>query len=83
MIDTAEKRRSVAGIPFWVGLGVTPNALKDAEWRQQVGWGYSGIPVGAAVVVVTRLTRSTKATQRITIDARSNIQNPNTARRIR
>lgn len=43
-IDTAEKRRSISGIPFiplWPG--VTPNASKDGEWRQQVGWGYSGI----------------------------------------
>ena len=44
-IDTAEKRRSAAGVGFWVsGPGVTPNAAKDAEWRQQAGWGYSGIP---------------------------------------
>ena len=47
-IDDAEKRRSVAGIPFWVGLGVTPNASKDQEWRQQSGWGYSGILAGGA-----------------------------------
>lgn len=50
-IDTAEKRRSVAGIPFWIGLGVTPNVAKDAEWRQQAGWGYSGIAAGGAPVV--------------------------------
>ena len=44
-IDTAEKRRSAAhaGKKF-VGKGVTPNADKDIEWRQQAGWGYSGIP---------------------------------------
>ena len=42
-IDTAEKRRSVAGIAYWLFLGVTPNVAKDAEWRQQSGWGYSGI----------------------------------------
>ena len=48
MIDTAEKRRSAAGVPFWVGLGVTPNVAKDAEWRQQAGWGYSGISAGEA-----------------------------------
>lgn len=40
-IDTDEKRKAVAGIPF--GLGVTPNASKDVEWRQQVGYSYSGI----------------------------------------
>lgn len=40
-IDTAEDRRSVAGVS--VGWGITPNTLKDAEWRQQVAWNYSGI----------------------------------------
>lgn len=45
-IDTAEKRRSASGVPFLpLGPGVTPNATKDHEWRQQVGWGYSGIVV--------------------------------------
>lgn len=44
-IDNAEKRRSVAGIS--VGFGITPNASKDLEWRQQVGWSYSGIATGA------------------------------------
>ncbi len=47
-IDTAEKRRCVAGIPL--GTGVTPNAVKDQEWRQEVGWGYCGILAAAAVV---------------------------------
>lgn len=52
-IDTAEKRRSVAGIPFFpLGPGVTPNASPDQEWRQQVGWGYSGILAAEAVVAV-------------------------------
>lgn len=46
-IDTAEKRRSAAGVPFVVlGPGVTPNAAKDQEWRQQSAWSYSGILVG-------------------------------------
>lgn len=48
-IDTAEKRRSVAGINRLWGPGVTPNAAKDAEWRQQAGFGYSGIAAGEAV----------------------------------
>ncbi len=48
-IDNAEKRRSVAGIPFFIFLGVTPNTLKDREWRQQVGWGYSGITGSTSV----------------------------------
>ena len=49
-IDTAEKRRSVAGIT--VGWGITPNASKDAEWRAQVAWNYSGIAFGEPAVVV-------------------------------
>ena len=43
-IDTAEKRKSasgVGGVPLIPG--VTPNSLKDAEWRQQSAWSYSGI----------------------------------------
>jgi len=43
-IDSAEKRRSLVGIITGVmSIGVTPNASKDKEWRQQSGWGYSGI----------------------------------------
>lgn len=43
-IDNAEKRRSAASVLFvgWLP-GVTPNASKDAEWRQQAAWSYSGI----------------------------------------
>ena len=53
-IDSAEKRRSAAGVGFWViGPGVTPNASQDGEWRQQAGWGYSGILVSAVVAAVT------------------------------
>jgi hypothetical protein len=54
VIDSAEKRRSAAGTVF-PGLGVTPNASKDAEWRQQAGWGYSGIAAGAGVAPVDRI----------------------------
>ena len=46
-IDNAEKRKSVAGIPFHIFLGVTNNASKDQEWRQQAAWGYSGIAADA------------------------------------
>lgn len=47
-IDTAEKRRSAAGVSVLGMLGgsVTPNAAKDVEWRQQAGWSYSGIAPG-------------------------------------
>lgn len=43
-IDSAPKRKSVAGLPFHIfGPGVTPDSTPGQEWRQQVGWGYSGI----------------------------------------
>lgn len=45
-IDSAEKRRAAANLHHRVGPGVTPNASKDAEWRTQVGYGYSGIAAG-------------------------------------
>jgi hypothetical protein len=51
-IDTAEKRRSLSGIQWSMMPGVTMNAAKDREWRQESGWGYPGIvPVGEAPVV--------------------------------
>lgn len=46
-IDTAEKRRSLSGIQTTLLPGVTPNAGKDQEWRQESGWGYSGILASA------------------------------------
>lgn len=52
-LDNAEKRRSAAGVGFFiVGPGVTPNVSQDAEWRQQSAWGYSGIPAAAPSVRV-------------------------------
>lgn len=49
-IDTAEKRRSIAGIGGRRSRpGVTPNAAKDAEWRQEVGRSYSGIAASGIV----------------------------------
>ena len=54
-IDTAEKRRAVAGIAFIpLGPNVTPNISKDVEWRQQVAWSYSGIAPDAPVVGVVK-----------------------------
>ena len=49
-IDSREKRQSAAGVgmlPF--PTTPTSNASKDAEWRQQAGWGYSGIASGEPV----------------------------------
>ena len=43
-IDSAEKRKSVAGIGAHpMGPAATPNSGRDAEWRQEAGWGYPGI----------------------------------------
>lgn len=42
-IDNREKRQSVVGINRVVGVSVTPNSGKDQEWRQEAGYGYSGI----------------------------------------
>lgn len=48
-IDTAEKRRSISGINYTAGPGVTPNSSQDQEWRQEVGYGYSGILVSEPI----------------------------------
>lgn len=50
-IDTAEKRKSLVGLQYWSGPGVTPNASPDQEWRQEAGYSYSGILAGGAPVV--------------------------------
>jgi hypothetical protein len=64
-IDTAAKRRSAAGVPFLpLGPGVTPDAAKPVAWRQQVGWGYSGIPAGAGPPPVTPSVRTFAAVGR-------------------
>lgn len=59
-IDTAAKRRSVSGILTGiVSVGVTPG-ITNAAWRQDVGWGYRGIPVNpappVAAVLIDRFT---------------------------
>ena len=50
-IDNAEKRKSIIGIFYVAGPGVTPNALKDAEWRQESGYSYAGISAGTPSLV--------------------------------
>lgn len=56
-IDNAEKRRSVAGIAAHpLGPAVTPNVAKDAEWRLQAAWSYSGIAAAAPAVATGRST---------------------------
>ena len=44
MIDNREKRQSVIGIHYASSVSPTSNASPDQEWRQQAGFGYSGIP---------------------------------------
>lgn len=52
-LDTREKRQSAAVIShYFMGPNVTPNVGKDAEWRQEAGWGYAGIAAGAPVAIV-------------------------------
>jgi hypothetical protein len=59
MIDTAAKRRSAGGVAFLpLGPGVTPNAAKNAAWRQQAGWGYSGIAADSPPAATERLRMS-------------------------
>lgn len=60
-IDNAEKRRSISGIQGLIP-GVTPNASKDGEWRQQSGWSYSGIsPIAVILQVSCTLVNRTGA----------------------
>ena len=42
-IDNREKRQSVVGINRILAPSPTANASKDQAWRQQAGYGYSGI----------------------------------------
>ena len=47
-VDIAEDRRAASGVPFLpLGPGVTVNVAKDAEWRVQVAWGYSGVAIAS------------------------------------
>ena len=50
-IDSREKRASVVGINRLAGPSVTPNSAKDKEWRQEVGYSYSGIAADAPVPI--------------------------------
>ena len=55
-IDTAEKRKSISGIGGVPLIpGITNNAVRDGEWRQESGWSYSGIaansPVGGSLLL--------------------------------
>ena len=58
-IDSAEKRRNLVGLITGLQpVGVTPNVAKDAEWRQEAGWGYMGIAAFSPTTEPTgKLTR--------------------------
>ena len=49
-IDTAEKRKAIAGI--WIPMmpGVTPHEAKDKQWRAQSGWCYGGFLLSLAAI---------------------------------
>lgn len=47
-IDSKEKRASIVSINRCAGPSPIPNASKDQEWRQEVGYSYSGILAGGA-----------------------------------
>ena len=44
-IDTRAKRQSTMGVSLYVAMSPVPNSAKDKPWRQQSGFGYSGIEV--------------------------------------
>lgn len=48
--DTREKRASAVSLNPGAPPSPTPIALPDQEWRQESGWAYSGILVGAPVI---------------------------------
>ena len=67
-IDSREKRQSAVAVgSYFSGPSVTPNASKDVEWRQQVGYGYSGIElvimyyqvIGGVLTFTGGITRKT------------------------
>ena len=49
-LDNRERRSSVVSLNPGAPPSPTPFAAMDQEWRQESGWGYAGILVGAAVV---------------------------------
>ncbi len=50
-IDSREKRASIVGINYLSGPSPTPDVAKDQEWRQEVGYSYSGILASTPVIV--------------------------------
>ncbi len=66
-IDTAEKRRSISGIPRGIP-GVTPNAAPGQTWRQESGYSYSGILAGVPVLNNLPIIRDALRFARLILD---------------
>lgn len=49
-IDSREKRQNVASMTAPMPATPTPNAAQDEDWRQQAGWGYSGISPAGQII---------------------------------
>ena len=49
-LDTRERRASAVSLNPGAPPSPTPLAIPDQEWRQESGWGYAAILVGAPVV---------------------------------
>lgn len=58
MIDTAAKRRSVAGIGRKFRPAQTPDNAKPQAWRQVAGSGYAGILAADGVLYVPSAERT-------------------------
>jgi len=50
-LDSKEKRASVVSTNPGAPSSVTPNAVHDQEWRQESGWCYSGVSIGAGFAI--------------------------------
>jgi hypothetical protein len=75
-IDSAEKRRAIAGIPSVpFGPNVTPDATPGQAWRQEVAWSYPGILAGSPVVV-TPIIIYLRAENAPTLDLDAEYANP-------
>ena len=50
-LDSKEKRASVVSTNPGAPSSVTPNTVHDQEWRQESGWCYSGVSIGAGFAI--------------------------------
>ncbi len=59
-IDTAEKRRAIAGLSMWILPEVTPNAAQDVGWRGEAAYGYAFFAPAPPSAGTDRKTRRTR-----------------------